>query len=749
MRCERCRRLVSLRMDGEHLSSHQLQAMERHLASCPDCRAFEERAHRLRAAVRIRPAEPVPELVGRVMAAVAREARGRPAGVAREGIGHPGAREAEVRPAPAREGVPVAGEELGRPAAARPLRPRRPLLPRLAGNLAPVAAALVVGIIVGSLVVGGPWPRREAAPIAAAEVREGVLRAAARVRALRATFLVTERNLHFPAVTQRRLILSVAFRAPERFRLEVDDLTDYPGNRWTPTDLTLVVNGARWSLTAPSACPRGLGRTCPPVRTVVRDRAPFSPGTPMPTDLVVPLEIFAGGEPELLGEGRVLGRPAVRVAVPYAAARSLFAFTELGGTWRPFFEDDRVVLWLDRRTWLPLEWQVFPARGRERNLWEQRFELPPEHPSRAVFEVRAVNVSRERPRPGTFRIEAGPGNVRTEGVRRVPVASLAEEIGYEPVAPDAVDGLPLYQAVVPAGPAPATPDAVVTYARGLSWVKLAERRGETGSAPGSGPGEEGEPPFGPVSPLAEEIALPGGGVAYYEPATEEAGRRLLIHAEGTDLLLETNLPREELFRIAANLPVLGLPAPRSWFRGDGEGLRVSLEEAAARAGFVPLVPATLPEGFVLASVELLPGGEGPSGVELVPGEDGASGVVLHIRPEDSVASGAWIRVFQQPAEELPPATAADVREVGVRGTAGRWSPERSQLEWLEAGLYLSVDAPGASLDDLLAVAASLEPLAASPGASAAPTPGEASAATPSRSVPTPPGSPAGAAAGGA
>lgn len=729
MRCERCRRLVSLRMDGEHLPAHQLRAMERHLASCPACRGFEERAHRLRAAVRIRPAEPVPDLVERVMAAVAREAAGRrAAGEAAEEPTGP-------RPPAAEEPAAADGDAprgLERPAAATPLRPRRPLLPRLAGNLAPAAAALVVGMIVGSLAVGGPWPRREVAPIAAADVRAGVLKAAARVRAYRATFLVTERNLDFPEVTQRRLILSVAFRAPERFRLEVDDLTDYPGNRWTPTDLTLVVNGARWSLTAPSACPRGLGRVCPPVRTVVRDRAPFSAGTPMPADLVVPLEVFAGGEPELLGEGRVLGRPAVRVAVPYASARPLFAFTELGGTWRPFFEDDRVVLWLDRRTWLPLEWQVFPAPGRERNLWEQRFELPPEHPSRAVFEVRAVNVSRERPRPGTFRIEARPGEVETEGVRRVALASLPEEIGYEPVAPEAVDGLPLYQAVVPAEPAPTTPEAVVTYASGLSWVKLAERRTEARKAEtGTGP------PFGPVSPLAEEVALPGGGVAYYEPATEEAGRRLLIHAEGTDLLLETNLPREELLRIAGNLPVLGLPAPRSWFRGEGEGLRVSPEEAASRAGFVPLAPAALPEGYVLASVELLPG------------EDGPDALVFHIRPEDSVVGGARIRVFQQPAAGLPPATAADVREVEVRGTAGRWSPERSQLEWLEAGLYVSVDAPGASLEDLLELAASLEPLATSPGPSPAPSPpagpGQAPAPTSSGAAPTPSGSPAAAA----
>jgi hypothetical protein len=42
---------------------------------------------------------------------------------------------------------------------------------------------------------------------------------------------------------------------------------------------------------------------------------------------------------------------------------------------------------------------------------------------------------------------------------------------------------------------------------------------------------------------------------------------------------------------------------------------------------------------------------------------------------------------------------------------GRWTPDRNQLEWVEQGVYLSLDAGGVSLVDLLAVAASLEPSA--------------------------------------
>jgi hypothetical protein len=45
----------------------------------------------------------------------------------------------------------------------------------------------------------------------------------------------------------------------------------------------------------------------------------------------------------------------------------------------------------------------------------------------------------------------------------------------------------------------------------------------------------------------------------------------------------------------------------------------------------------------------------------------------------------------------------------MRGVVGRWTPDRNQLEWVEQGVYLSLDAGGLPLADLLAVAVSLEP----------------------------------------
>ena len=39
--------------------------------------------------------------------------------------------------------------------------------------------------------------------------------------------------------------------------------------------------------------------------------------------------------------------------------------------------------------------------------------------------------------------------------------------------------------------------------------------------------------------------------------------------------------------------------------------------------------------------------------------------------------------------------------------AGRFIPDRSQLEWIDGGLYRSLDAPGLSLEELLAIATSI------------------------------------------
>ncbi len=642
---EQAERLISERLDGERIPDRQLVALEHHLEGCDECRAFERGAYRLRERVRFEVAPAIPDLVEPIMSAVEAET----------GARRPGLR------------------------IVRPMRLPRSR-PRMR-SLTPAAAALVAGLLVGSLVVGGPWsndaPERTSA-LAAERISRDVAAAAAGLTAYEATFSISELHLS-PDVPRRELSMHVWFRAPERFRLDVEDRTIYPSPA-TPTDLRLIVDRDHWYSSGPDLCPAA---RCPQRVTSVRNRMPFSSRAPAPTDLVLPLTALA--EPAavtVIGRDTVLGRPAVIVQVPFERAQSLFPFLSIGGEWRPFFSKDRVRIWLDEGSWFPLRWEVYPAAGHERDAWAERFGLP-EEPSRApVFEVAALSVSLSRPAASVFRI---PATDRTEdqGAEHVPPAEVAARAGFDPLAPAELGGLDLYRAVIPESPEGG--QAVVTYADGLSFLRLGETRSWTGDAP-----------FGAVSLRAEEVPV-GRGVAYYEPATPWHGRLLSIHAAGTDLYLESNLPRAKLLEAAAALPVVGLAMPESWRTHATDGAvveRVSLEEAALAVPFAVAAPERLPAGFTLASVELV-------GIDDVPG------VTMYFRDAEADAGPGAIRLHLEAAAELPPASAARQSAVEVAGSPGRWTPGRSLLEWVSNGLYRSLDAPGLGLDELAAIAASI------------------------------------------
>src|SRR5262249_7729394 len=148
--------------------------------------------------VRIRAAEQVPDLTSRIMAAVARGPEG-----------------------PARRGP----------------RPRRPIRVR---GLVPAIAAAIAGLLLGSLIVGGPWQAHPRTAWAS-EIELGVRRAAPSIESFQGSYTITERGLA-PDVPVRTLSMDVAFLAPQRFRLDVHDDTVYPSSAWTPTNLTYIEN---------------------------------------------------------------------------------------------------------------------------------------------------------------------------------------------------------------------------------------------------------------------------------------------------------------------------------------------------------------------------------------------------------------------------------------------------------------------------------------------------------------------------
>ncbi len=671
MDCDRTRRAISERMDGEHLSTRTATALEHHLEGCSACAAFQAGAWKLREAARFELAPAVPDLVGSIMSSVERE---------RQESGR------------ARLHVLATGSD----------RAPRPLLRKR--RLAPVAAAAVVGLIAGSVAVGGPWQQPQRASVGAAEVAQGVAAAAPRLSNYQARFAVTEH--HFSAdVPVRQFSMNVWFRAPERFRLDVVDHTAYPSNDVTPTDLELIVNGSSSYSVGPSACPASV---CPPKETVVRNRVPFSASNPAPTDLILPVASLADTDQlQVVGAGTVLGREAIEVRLPFEQAEPLFPFLSLGGSWRPFFPSDRVDLWLDARSWFPLRYTVYPAPGREREQWALRFGLPQESPRQPIFEVSAVSLDERPPAPAMFRIPRGTTGASDQGAKPVSIPQASKETGFRPIAPTEVQGLGLYQVVLPPAPAATAEPAqtLITYSKGLAWLKIGEARGWTAKAL-----------YGPVGIHAQQVTLANGGVAYYEPATGDQGRRLAIHGPGTDLYIETNLSRDNLLTAASSLPVTGIPIPEGWAlhsSANGVTERVSLDQAAAGMPFGLEIPgpASLPAGYALASAELVTLHHQPS-------------VNVYFQQQDAQFGTGPIRLHEELAKKLPPASSAVQGSVEVRGVTGRWTEDRNQLEWVQGGVYYSLDASGMELTDLIAVAESLQP-------AAAPTPSVSPALTPS------------------
>ncbi len=275
--------------------------------------------------------------------------------------------------------------------------------------------------------------------------------------------------------------------------------------------------------------------------------------------------------------------------------------------------------------------------------------FPSEPSLRSVFSVRALQVSLDSPDAGVFEIPA-TNSSQDQGARAVELGDVRRATGFEPVAPSMVGGLDRYRVVLPRDDAGGT---LVAYADGLAFLNLGETRSWNGDAP-----------FGPVGVQAEEISLTGGGVAYYEPASRDHGRRVAIHAAGTDLYLESNLPRSELLAAAAALPVQGLPMPDAWTHrrvGAATAERVSLETARASVPFPIELPTALPAGFGLASVELLDAGFG-------------AGVTLYLRDEDADGGIGTIRLHLEAASALPPATSAAQSRVEVGRCAGPVHP---------------------------------------------------------------------------
>jgi hypothetical protein len=346
------------------------------------------------------------------------------------------------------------------------------------------------------------------------------------------------------------------------------------------------------------------------------------------------------------------------------------------GNLRDLHPSDQVELWLDEVALVPLALSVSAAPTDERRAWAAARGYR-DRPGEAVLELTLSRVTLNRPlEADTFPPPPAGARAEDAGFRDRPAtADLGDRglvpgwlpAGFRPHRAGLAGGAPGPSALEPApGGRPGPAVTVRTWTDGRAWVKVRSTRSWSGGRL-----------FGDLGQLVRRAGL-GAGVAYWS----EDGTRVAVHAAAADLVVMGSVGEADLARVAASLSLAGRPVPAAW----AEAATSTLPEALAAdpglrrprdlRGFAP--PAVRVDG---RTVTLAYPGPGSRGFLLV----------------------------QAPGDRLTPPLDDDPAGVRVRGSDGRWSPARGELEWVEAGRVLTLRSATLSLEELLAVAASLEP----------------------------------------
>jgi hypothetical protein len=307
---------------------------------------------------------------------------------------------------------------------------------------------------------------------------------------------------------------------------------------------------------------------------------------------------------------------------------------------------------------VPLRFDVFPARGAERERWaaHRGYDDDPGEPVLAVA-LHHVRLGAAAP----LDVADAPAGTteRPQGFRELPADQVPA-----PVPAELPVGMAAYRAGVvetPSGPVV----GVRTWTDGRAWLKVRATAEWSGGRL-----------FGDPGTPVRAVDLPGGDVAY----VGDGGRRVAVHGARTDAVVTGSVSTATLLRVVDSLGIDGEPVPATW----AEAATATVAEARAAVPGV-LVPKRVP-GFAAPAIRV----------------DGGVVTLAAAGPGDR-----GFELFEAHAAVLTPPVDPDVRGVRVRGTAGRFSPERGELEWLEDGLAIALRSRTLSLGELVRIAEDL------------------------------------------
>jgi len=496
-----------------------------------------------------------------------------------------------------------------------------------------------------------PW-RTVPDVAAASEITRAVRNAAAAVTSYHAEFDIRERGWN-DDIPERHFTAEIWFSAPEHLRMEVRDLTPYPGRGWPSNDATLIATPETWWLRETASCPPASlpGCAVPPQPEVraLRARQPFDGSTTLPTDLILPLETVADTEGlTIVGRERVNGRDAHHIVLPQWQAAPLLESLQVAGTWREFSPTARADLWLDADTWFPLRF-VIDEGNASLTVSTTTFDQPRAFRGR-LFHPPATATARD----GGFR-SAPPSDVLLP-------ADRGDMSHYRSGETDQGHRL-------------------VSFVDGMTWLKVTT---DTSAKPS-------------LATLTSELVdLGEGRFAYYSPSGDALRRTVEIFGPGTRVRLESNLSRDRLLEVASSVPLDGRA-----FRHlrTKTGTITAIEEHELDRFPYARHPAYMPAGFRFSSAFVA-----HSAV------DGTERTVAYFRRAQTAPVPGDIRITQSPEVDVLPPSSEDLRGVAIEPDLnGRWSATRSELEWIDGNTYRAVAVPAFQLSTAVAIARSMEP----------------------------------------
>ena len=518
-----------------------------------------------------------------------------------------------------------------------------------------VAAAFVAGALTGSLLVVAT---DRDGNVAVADIAHRVVSAQRDVRRVEAVLEIVERGWH-PDVPERRFAGRLAYEAPDQLSLSLEDRTSYRSPAWAANDVTLVVDGTtRWT-SGIRDCPAGSQPQCTPRQPrvhVVRGTEPFDAAWPLPLELVTPVGAFLpSSEGAFLGRTRIAQRPALGLRATAATVADLLDAIRPAGNLRVVHPADVAELWLDEETMVPLRLRIVAAASPDRDRWAAALGYS-DAAGATLLDLRVTALRLGEDAAPTF--------------PPPPPDAVVDVAGFTPTAwPPPGAPLPSYvpdrfrrhvAGVVSTGEGPDV--AVLTWTDGRAWLKVR-----------STDGWQGGRLFGDVGRLVRGVELDARSIAY----VSEDGRAVALHGDGVDVVVTGSLPPQSLLAVARSLPIRGVPVPGTW----DEGATADLGDAA-RALTGLLVPAGS-EAFAPPAVEV----------------DGDRVVLAYSGP-----GARGFLVVETPGRRLSPPLDPRATAVAVRGGSGRWNPDRAEVEWVEAGVVVSITSRTLALPELLAVA---------------------------------------------